>query len=646
MLVEFKTEGNVTTAFVSGKINTDTAQKFQDCFENVDKSNKLILDFADVEMITSAGLRALVVIRIRFPDDRMEVINVSKAVYDVFEMTGFDDMIPTRRASNKKKISEYVRLSFKDFLKEKVNEDSDRVAMIAGGDAAVAEGAESQAGLSASGGVKYTWSEIDKLSQIIARDLYDRGVRKGTHVGLMGMNSVNWVLTFFAIQKLGAIALLVNFNLKAGEVCGISKVGDITHLCYGDIAEQCEDSEFVAKVTDTENSFIRNTYKMSSDINYKERLEEYSSVEDRFSDEVDPDSPALVIFTSGSTGKPKAVLLSAYNILNSSSMWAEEYRIGAEDKICLVLPTFHIFGLTCGLFGNFIADSLVVIPKNIKTGTIVQTIATEKCTHFYSVPTLLLAIAASKNFKAEYVEALRCVVMGGASATPAQIVELQKQFPNTYFHSAYGLSEMTPVTMCAYQDSVEHVTKTVGKPMKNIEIRISDISNGSVCAQGQSGEVLVKGFNTMVCYYRLDPSDQPLDEEGWLHTGDLGLIDDDGYLRLVGRAKELIIRGGENIAPGEIAEAMTQYPGVADVKVQGIPDDFYGEIVGASVVMKDGKTLDTEDMKKFLVSKLAKYKIPEYIFQYDKLPLLSNGKVDAVGLKKDMNAKAAALRTK
>jgi fatty-acyl-CoA synthase len=150
----------------------------------------------------------------------------------------------------------------------------------------------------------------------------------------------------------------------------------------------------------------------------------------------------------------------------------------------------------------------------------------------------------------------------------------------------------------------------------------------------------------MVCYYRLDPSDQPLDEEGWLHTGDLGLIDDDGYLRLVGRAKELIIRGGENIAPGEIAEAMTQYPGVADVKVQGIPDDFYGEIVGASVVMKDGKTLDTEDMKKFLVSKLAKYKIPEYIFQYDKLPLLSNGKVDAVGLKKDMNAKAAALRTK
>lgn len=624
MRIQFSTDHQVTTAAVSGKIDTESAAEFQEELSAVDKDQKLVLDFSDVEIITSAGLRSLVVIRMRFPDDKMEIINVPENVYEVFDMTGFEEMIPIRRAD--RDMAGFVQLSMKDFLARKVAEERGRLALIADGE-------------------NYTWADVDRLSQIIAKDLSDQGVKRGTHVGIMGMNSANWVLTFFAIQKLGAIALLVNFNLKAGEVQNISRIGDITHLCIGDIADPTEPDEFVRIVSDPEHSLIRHTYSIAGSIHFRDREDEYEALEGRFAEPVEADSPAVVIFTSGSTGNPKAVLLSAYNLLNSASIFARVYHVGPDDKCCQVPPLFHILGLVCGLFGNMIADSIVVIPKNIRTATIMETIASEQCTQLYSVPTLLLAIAASKSFDPSLVSSLRCVMMAGASATPQQITDLQKKFPNAFFATAYGLSEMAPVSLTAYKDTVEHVSQTIGKPMENVEVKIVNPVNGAECPQGESGEIVVKGFNTMVCYYRLSINDQPLDEHGWLHTGDLGYIDEEGYIRLVGRAKELIIRGGENIAPGEIADAMTEYPGVADVKVQGIPDDFYGEIVGASVVMKKGAPpLDIDAMRTFLATKLAKYKIPEHIFVYNAFPMLPNGKVDAVGLKKDMNKKAADMR--
>lgn len=642
MLVQLKSSDESTVATISGTIDTNTAQQLQDALKAADPSKKLICDFADVKYITSAGLRTMLIMRKFFPSDKMLLINVSREVNEVFKITGFDGILPVTLAG--KNAAKYVSLSLKDFLKKKVAEAGANIAVIAGGDSEMALCDDMAKATTPSDGTSYNWIELDKLSQIIARDLWNQGVRKGTHVGLMAGNSVNWISTFFAIQKLGALALLVNFNLKATEVQAISKIGDITHLCYGDIAETINEEEFISIITDSEKSSIRHTYSMGSHIKFRERENEYAALEGYFAEPVDSDDPAVVIFTSGSTGKPKAVLLSAFNLLNSASVFAEGYHIDNTDRVCLVIPLFHIFGLVVSLLGNFINDSIVVIPKNLHTATILNTIRTEKCTQLYSVPTLLLAIANSKSFEPSAVATLRCIIMGGASATASQIVELQKAFPNAFFAATYGLSEMAPVAMTAYNDSDEHVTQTVGKPVKNIEICIMDFEKKTECPRGKSGEIWVKGFNTMVCYYKIALDDQPLDEEGWLHTGDLGVMDEDGYLRLVGRAKELIIRGGENIAASEVAEAISQFPSVKDVKVQGVPDDFYGEVVGASVVMKDHAPLDTHALLAFLSTKLAKYKIPSFIFQYDSLPLLSNGKVDAVGLKKDMNAKAAALR--
>ena len=209
--------------------------------------------------------------------------------------------------------------------------------------------------------------------------------------------------------------------------------------------------------------------------------------------------------------------------------------------------------------------------------------------------------------------------------------------------TAYGLSEMAPVSMTRYDDTVEHVATTVGMPVSNIQIAVVD-EQGMDCEPGVSGEVIVEGYNLMCSYYKVPLEQQAVDDGGWLHTGDLGFFDESGYLHLSGRAKDLIIRGGENIMPSEIAEAISAFPQVADVKVQGVPDDFFGEVVGASVVMKDGTTLDVDALLQFLGERLAKYKIPAYVFQYDAFPLLSNGKVDAIELKRSMNERAAAQK--
>jgi fatty-acyl-CoA synthase len=291
-----------------------------------------------------------------------------------------------------------------------------------------------------------------------------------------------------------------------------------------------------------------------------------------------------------------------------------------------------------------VKDAPVVIPVNIKTATVINTIATEKCTTLYSIPTLLFAICASKKFAPEYVSSIKCIFIAGAGVAVTQLENLKNSFQNAVFMAAYGQSEMAPITITPFDDTVEHVAKSIGIPAENFEVRIANIETGEECPQGESGELLAKGYNTMVGYYRLDPEDQPFDDDGWLHTGDLAVVDSDGYISLVGRAKEMIKKGGENISPVEVAEMVTQFPDVDDVKVVGIDDDFYTEVVGVGVVMKNGVQIDKDELIQFLSERLAKYKVPTYVFQYDVFPKLANGKVDSVTLKKEMNEKAVQLK--
>jgi len=625
MEVHVSKQDNATALLtIVGRIDANTHKFLQQEVDALDAStSQIVFDFRDVEYISSAGLRVIMAAGKKVGSEGIHVINVNSDIYDIIHSVGYDALFDIELGAEG--ISTYIDRSFKEILKFHSTKSPD-VAIVT------------------HRGEEYTWRDIDVCSQIVAEDLRLMGVGKGTHVGICSANSANWIIAFFAVQKLGAIACLMNFNYSAKEIADVSRVGDITHLCYGEIATMKDEEAFLAEVTDPQNSCIQKVYDIRSNINFKERKIEFADIRGRFTEKVESDDVCVMIYTSGSTGTPKGVLLSAYNILNASEAMSNEIKVGSGDKLCLIIPLFHIFGMTAGFFCNAIKNAHIIIPDDIRTNTILSTIDTYECTLFHSVPTMILALMNNKGFSASKVEKLRCVLLAGAPATEAQIHKMQETFPKTHFVCAYGLSEMAPVSMTRYNDTVEHVATTVGIPVSNIQISVVDTETGMDCEAGTSGEIIVEGYNLMCSYYKATLDKQAVDDSGWLHTGDLGFFDSDGYLHLSGRAKELIIRGGENIMPSEIAEAISEFAGVADVKVQGVPDDFFGEVVGASVVMKNNAELDVDALMQFLSTRLAKYKLPAYVFRYDAFPMLSNGKVDAVSLKKDMNAKAAALK--
>ena len=346
-----------------------------------------------------------------------------------------------------------------------------------------------------------------------------------------------------------------------------------------------------------------------------------------------------MIFTSGSTGTPKVVLLSAYNLLNSANYCVANLLMNADDKMCAILPFFHIFGLTAALLASAISSSSMILPQSVKPDELLKVIDSERCTILHSVPTVLLRLVNAPGFSSKLVSSLRASYLSGAPVSSSQLAMLMEKFPNNHFMRRYGLSEMTPATATNYNDSMEHILNTVGKIVEGTEIMIADIGTGKKCSEGVTGEVLLKGVNMMCGYYKLPVEKQPFDAEGFLHTGDLGFLDEDCYLHFAGRAKELIIRGGENIMPDEVASAISAHESVAEVKVIGVPDEVYGEIVTAAVVMKNGCVFDETAMRDFLMTRLAKFKIPSKFFLYDKLPTLPNNKIDAVSLKKEIISK-------
>jgi fatty-acyl-CoA synthase len=248
---------------------------------------------------------------------------------------------------------------------------------------------------------------------------------------------------------------------------------------------------------------------------------------------------------------------------------------------------------------------------------------------------MIIALMNNKDFSADAFASLRCTYLAGAAATEAQLRMFREKLPGNHFMIAYGLSEMAPVSVTLYEDTDDHILHTVGRQVENISIRILNRATGEVCAPGEPGEILVQGFNLMTGYYKLPLQDQAIDKEGWLHTGDMGYLDEEGYLTLSGRYKELIIRGGENIMPSEVESAISELEIIESVKVIGVPSDFFGEEVGACVKLKDGASFDEAAVKAELMKRLAKYKVPSYFVVYDEFPMLGSGKIDGVALKKD-----------
>ena len=617
MILSNSTE-NGTAILVEGRLDTATAPDFRQALNAVpDDSAVLTIDLGNTLYISSAGLRELLIARKRFPGGRMRVTSVSDAVMEIFRVTGFDAILPIERGNR----ADFVQLSIRDFLKRKAASCGDAVAI---------RDCERD----------WTWRDLDLGSTALAGHLYEKGVRKGTHVGLAGTNSVNYILCFYAIEKLGALAVLMNFNLKPAELNRHVESGDVSLLCIGKLSSGAS-RELLEKELLTGENGLKGLF-FFEDTPAAEAVLAGQDVAPTFLPPVvEPDDACLMIFTSGSTGKPKGVLLSAYNVLNASEISRRSQHLTKDSVCCNILPLFHIFGLVAGLFASAFGDSLLVLPKDMHMSTLIGTIESNRCTVFHAVPTLFLAMMTNKDFRPEKLSSLRCTILSGSAATKAQLELFREKLPENHFLSSYGLSEMAPVTITDYEDSFSNITDTVGKPMEHVEMKIAALSDGHECSPGETGEILLQGYNLMAGYYKADIDSQSIDMDGWLHTGDLGYLREDGYLHLNGRLKELIIRGGENIMPLDVAQAVNRLPGVSDVKVVGVPSEFYGEEVAACIVMKDGAVFDEKGARTQLAEALAAFKIPSFFFIFPEFPLLSNGKIDSLAIAAEAKRRAA-----
>ena len=595
-----------------GKLDAASAPDFRAEISGTDFSRfgEIVLDFENVPYISSAGLRELLIFRKKIgPGVPLRIVNASPEVFEIFETTGFVDFLEIERPDT---AADYTEMSFGGFLAYKAETDGGKpVLSYAGRD--------------------YTWRDIDRASSVIAEELYGMGVRKGAHVALCAANGANWVFTFYAIQKLGAIGMLLNPQLTEAEIVKFVNIGDIRYFCCGDmplISDLPAAERYIA-----ENSCAEKFLYIGKNTDFSARE---TPVTDRFETAVRPDDACVTVFTSGSTGLPKGAMLSAYNILSAACSNAESLRLCPEDTTCLILPMFHIFGLVAGLFANAVADARLIIPENLRADTVIRTVSENRCTVMHAVPTFFLGLLRTRNFDAGKLGSLRSTILSGAATSEAHMRRFSELFPNNHFAASYGMSEMAPISITDYGDTLEHICHTVGKPVKNIQVRIYDNTAQKECAAGQVGEIQVQGYNLMTCYYKTDPEKQSINADGWMHTGDLGAFDEDGYLRFVGRLKELIIRGGENIVPNEIISALCEEDSVADARVFGVPDDFYGERVAAAIIPSDPEQYSRARLYKSLAAKLADFKIPDWFIVYDAFPLLPNGKVDAVKLKNDV----------
>jgi len=630
-----------TLAKVEGRVDTASAPQLLEQFNTIPVEGHLTVDFSDLEYISSAGLRTMLIMRKRFPGDTMVIKGVSESVFNVFKTTGFDRILNLEMKEGPKaeKVREYLQIPFAQILSNNAREKGDKVGFIWDDE-------------------PYTWKEIDDCAKVLADDLRKLGAKKGSHIAIDSTNSANWVLSFFAIQKLGAIAILVNFNYKAQELQRLSKIGDIEILCYGDSPVKMDD-EFFKMVTDPAESTIRTVYDIRKSVNFKDRIKtDKPSLKDKIfhrnvpvaaipSDDtfptVLPDDPCVMIFTSGSSGNPKAVLHSAYNILNSGDITAENLNVEKPDILCLLPPLFHILGLA-QMVALMLRGNYFVIPASFKGPYLIPLVAKHKCTHMVVVPTMIIQILKSKLFRPSYFESLKICISAGAAATETQMKDFQALLPNVKFVGLYGMSEMAPITMTGLDDSLETIATTVGKPVHGVELKISDPDTNEALPTGKSGEVLARGFNLMCSYYKLDIDKQPIDESGWIHTGDMGMLDEKGYLHLTGRLKDLIIRGGENISPLEIEEVISQKEGFKELRVIGVRDDYYGEEVCACIVPDKGVKVDSTEIRSYVAGKLAKYKVPKYVLEYTEFPHLASGKIDMVNLKQDAEKKIEVIK--
>ena len=484
--------------------------------------------------------------------------------------------------------------------------------------------------------LRFTWSKFNERVDNLAKGLLAIGVKKGSNVGIWATNVPDWLTFLYATAKIGAVLGTVNTNYKQSELEYLCKDSDMHTLCITDGTWDC--------------NYVDMTYTMLPELVYI-GMEKYrgmfntaellllgQNIEDQKLAEAKANVSCHDVcnmqYTSGTTGFPKGVMLTHFNIANDGYFTGENMGFTQDDKLCVCVPLFHCFGVVLATMNCLTHGCTEVMVEKFDPLVVLASIHKERCTAVYGVPTMFIAELDHPMFSMFDMSSLRTGIMAG-SLCP---VELMKRVSEKMFMtitSVYGLTESSPgMTQTCLNDSFEQRCTTVGRDYPFVEVKVIDPDTGEECPVGVQGEMCCRGFNVMKGYYKNpEATAEVIDKNGFLHSGDLGVKDENGFYRITGRIKDMIIRGGENIYPREIEEFLYKMPGIKDVQVAAVPSKKYGEAVGAFIILNEGATMEPEDVREFCRGKIARYKIPKYVFFIDQFPLTGSGKIQKFKLK-------------
>jgi fatty-acyl-CoA synthase len=496
----------------------------------------------------------------------------------------------------------------------------------------VARVPEREAVVSRHQGIRLTYRELDERVDELARALLANGLQAGDRLGIWSPNNVEWVLVQFATARIGVILVNINPAYRTNELEYALRQSACRWLVS---APSFKTSDYVAMVEEVRPQLpdLERVVFLGS-TEWDELLASATSASAEMLQERErclrPDDAINIQYTSGTTGYPKGATLTHRNILNNGYFVARRCAYTEEDRVCVPVPFYHCFGMVMGNLGCTTHGAAIVIPSDaFDPEAVLRTIQDERCTSLYGVPTMFIAVLDHPDFERYDLSSLRTGIMAGSPCP----VEVMKQVVDRMHMDevtiCYGMTETSPVsTQTEVTDPIDRRVSTVGRVHPHVQIKVVDPDSGETVQRGIPGEFCTRGYSVMRGYWN-DPerTAEAVDGDGWMHTGDLAVMDDEGYVNIVGRIKDMVIRGGENIYPREIEEFLYSHPDVVDVQVIGVPDTKYGEELMAWVKLREGATLTEEDVREHCKGRIAHYKVPRYVKFVDAFPMTVTGKI-------------------
>ena len=510
-----------------------------------------------------------------------------------------------------------------------------------------------------------TWKELDELTDKIAKGFMSLGVQKGDKVAIWATNIPEWFLTLYATAKIGAVLVTVNTNYKIFELEYLLSQSDtkvlvcmqgfkdsnyveiikelVPEINSGNEVIESEKLPFLKQVVFAGNSEIPqgmisfdSLIELGKKVSDKEYLARFNSI--------DCNEVVNMQYTSGTTGFPKGVMLSHRNIVNNGKTIGEGMALTSKDRLCICVPMFHCFGLVLAFLACLTNKASMVAVESYNPVVVMETLSKKQCTAVHGVPTMFIHMLEHPTFDQFDFSHLRTGIMAGSPCP----IEIMKQVVDKMNMKdiviVFGQTEASPgCTMTTTHDTIENRVTTVGRAFPHVECKIINPETNEEMPCGEPGEFVARGYNIMQGYYKMpEATKNVIDKDGWLHTGDLCTKNKDGYYKVVGRIKDMIIRGGENIYPKEIEEYLYTVDGISDVQVVGVPSEKYGEEVMAFIILKKNSNLTEDDIKKLVKKNMARHKVPSYVKFLDKFPTTASGKIQKYKLR-EMGIKLLSL---